>query len=127
VRCRASGSNDDEQRDHREDGQGSKAQGPVHELELPGAPVKVLDPQVVPDPLGAPERRALHGQVPALACLPVDTAVAPQSLHAIAWLDSVLEPYSRHASNMIVASSLRFIPLVVSRAQTQCYLGGSSP
>ncbi len=60
VRGRVGGDDNDEQRDHSEDGQGGEAYGPLHELELLTAPVEVLEPDVVPDPLGAPEHRAVR-------------------------------------------------------------------
>jgi hypothetical protein len=46
VRGRVDGGNDDESRDHREDGQGSEAHGPLHEFEFLAGPVKVLEPEV---------------------------------------------------------------------------------
>ena len=43
MRGRVGGGDDDEQRDHGEDGQGGEAYGPLHELELLATLVEVLD------------------------------------------------------------------------------------
>jgi hypothetical protein len=56
VRGGVGGRDQDEQRDHGEDGQRGEAQGPVHELELLGAPVEIGEPKVAPDSLREPWR-----------------------------------------------------------------------
>jgi hypothetical protein len=48
VPGRVGGGDDDKQRDHGEDGQGSETHGPFHEFEVLAAPVEVLEPEVAP-------------------------------------------------------------------------------
>jgi len=57
MRGGAGGSDDDEQREHCEHGQGAEPHGPAREFKLLAAPVQVLEPEAAPDPPGAPEHR----------------------------------------------------------------------
>ena len=60
MRGGAGSGDNDEQREHREHGQGGETHGPAHEFKLLGALMQVFDSQVAPDPLGNPEHRVVH-------------------------------------------------------------------
>ena len=70
----------------------------MHEFELLAAPVEILEPEVVPHPLGAPEHRAVHG-----LGLPVTGGHAHRAAAASRYrlLDSAVDRDGRHSSNMI--------------------------
>jgi hypothetical protein len=81
VRGSAGGGDQNQQRDEGQRGQRGEAQGPLHELELPAAPVQIPEPELAPYSFDAPERRTVHRPARATArhrrARPSHRAVAP--------------------------------------------------
>ncbi len=120
----ARGGDDDEQREHGEHGQGGETHGPFHELKFLAAAMEVVEPQVAPDPPGAPEHRVVHRPVRDLAQLPLNSPIGPLLHHATPRLDSALSRESRGPGTPIFPGSRSSIP---RRPEIACAFPGRIP
>ncbi len=129
VRGGAGGGDQNQQRDKGQRGQRGEAEGPLHELELPAAPVQIPEPEVAPESFDAPEHRPVHRRCIARPG-PRPVTVGPARHTAAASRrrppGSAADRDGRHSRTTIVASSPNPFGRLIGGRSSEPPLGNDS-